>query len=275
MGDDPRMADTPDGETPAEKQERLRRLRETARRTDARPQLVGAAKFLRRILPGDAEYGDPLSTVGEAIPESLGRRLADVRAERPSAVREMGLGALQAWQALSEAQKRGRGESDVTILFTDLVGFSSWALEAGDEAALELLRAVGAAEKEAISGHGGTLVKRLGDGAMAVFDSPDAAVGAALGLQAALAEIEIAGHTPTLRAGVHLGRPRKIGRDYLGVDVNIAARVGAAAKGDEVLVSQTACEALDGDGYDFGRKRRLKAAGAPKELEVCSIRRRS
>ena len=61
-------------------------------------------------------------------------------------MRELGLGALQAWQALSEAQGRGRGSAEVAILFTDLVGFSSWALEAGDETALELLRRVAEAE---------------------------------------------------------------------------------------------------------------------------------
>ena len=39
----------------------------------------------------------------------------------------------------------------MAILFTDLVGFSDWALEAGDEAALEVLRQVGDAEQKAIS----------------------------------------------------------------------------------------------------------------------------
>jgi hypothetical protein len=47
------------------------------------------------------------------------------------------------WQAVSEAQGRGRGDEPLAILFTDLVGFSDWALHAGDDAALELLRTVG------------------------------------------------------------------------------------------------------------------------------------
>ena len=166
--------------------------------------------------------------------------VSDVQPERPSAVRELGLGALQAWQALSEAQGRGRGTADVAILFTDIVKFSPWALEAGDEAALELLRQVAAVEDEAISEHGGSLVKRLGDGAMSVFSSADDAVRAALQAQGELGQIEVEGHTPTLRAGVHLGRPRRVGGDYLGVDVNIAARVGEAAKAGEVLVSDPA-----------------------------------
>ena len=63
-------------------------------------------------------------------------------------MRELGLGALQAWQALSEAQRRGRGRVDVAILFTDLVGFSSWALEAGDDAALDEFGVEGGVQRE-------------------------------------------------------------------------------------------------------------------------------
>ena len=44
------------------------------------------------------------------------------------------MGALQVWQSLSEAQGRGHGDRDVAILFTDLVDFSDWVLEAGDDA---------------------------------------------------------------------------------------------------------------------------------------------
>ncbi len=232
---------------------------------------MATAKFLRRLLPGDDQYGDALSTTGTQVPQRIGRLVSEVEPERPSAVRELGLGALQAWQALSEAQGRGRGKVDVAILFTDIVGFSSWALEAGDEAALELLRQVAAAEDAAISMHGGSLVKRLGDGAMAVFRDPDDAVHAALQAQGGLGGIKVSGHTPELRAGVHLGRPRRVGGDYLGVDVNIAARVGEAAKGGEVLVSDSARGALDPEAFKFGRNRRLSATGAPRELSICRV----
>ena len=232
---------------------------------------MASAKFIRRLLPGDDRYGDALSTSAEEVPDRIGRLMAAVQPERQSALRELGLGTLQAWQALSEAQGRGRGRIDVAILFTDIVEFSSWALEAGDQAALELLRQVAEAEDGAISGHGGKLVKRLGDGSMSVFGDAEDAVDAALAAQARLAGIEVEGHTPELRAGVHVGRPRKVGRDYLGVDVNIAARVAEAAKGGEVLVSEAAREALDGGTFEFGRSRRLAATGTPRGLKVCRV----
>jgi adenylate cyclase len=250
---------------------RTPRLRERARRTDANPDLVATAKLIRRLLPGDDSYGDAHPTSEDRLPQQLGRRLSDVTSERPSVMREIGLGALQAWQALSESQRRRRGTSDTAILFTDLVGFSSWALDAGDEAAIALLKRVGVAEHDAVSEHDGIVVKRLGDGTMAVFSDAEQAVEAAHDAQRRLSEIEVDGHSPQLRAGVHLGRPRKVGKDYLGVDVNVAARVGDAAKSGEVLISDPVRERLEPSAYSFGRTRPLRASGAPDELAVCSV----
>jgi adenylate cyclase len=236
---------------------------------------VATARWIRQLLPGDQRYGDALSTAGGGAPDRIGRLMSEAHPDRPSAMRELGLGALQAWQALSEAQGRGRGAVDVAILFTDLVEFSSWALEAGDEAALELLRQVAVVEDEAVSAHGGSVVKRLGDGSMSVFRTARDAVDAALQAQAGVEEIEVGGHRPTLRAGVHVGRPRRVGRDYLGVDVNVAARVAQQAKGGEVLVSDAARETLPAEGLDFSRRKRLSASGAPRGLTVCRVTARA
>jgi len=197
--------------------------------------------------------------------------VAEVQPEGPSTMREIGKAALQAWQALSEAQRRRRGAADVAILFTDLVGFSDWALEAGDEAALKVLRQVGDAEQKAVSANRGAIVKRLGDGAMAVFSDAEPAVRAALDAQREVAKIEVDGYRPRQRAGVHRGTPRKVKGDFLGVDVNIAARVGDCAGGGEVLISESVREQLDGRKYKFGSSRELSAPGAPADLTVCSV----
>lgn len=247
-------------------------LRRRLQSVDTAPVIVKGASRLRRVLPGDARYGDALSTASALPHDLLGRELAAMSAERPSAVRELGLGALQVWQALSEGVGRGHGDRPVTILFTDLVGFSTWALAAGDSAAVALLRAVGDAQEDAIATYGGRVVKRLGDGLMAVFSAPEDAVAAAVDAQARIAGVQLDGYRPQLRAGVHVGTPRKLGGDYLGVDVNVAARVADAAKGGEVLVSDPVADHLEADGhayaYRLGRRRRLRAAGTPRELRV-------
>jgi adenylate cyclase len=251
-----------------------RNLRTAAARLDTQPALLEAARKLRRRLPGDEKFGDPLSTAGGAPVEVVARSVSALRpAERESLLSELGFAGLQLWQSLSEATGRGRGDLDLALLFTDLVGFSSWALQAGDPAALELLREVGTAVETAVLGHSGRIVKRLGDGLMATFRDADAAVAAALDAQAAIAEIEVDGHRPRMRAGVHWGRPRRLGGDYLGIDVNIAARVGDAAKADQVLVSDSVLGRLKGPNLRVGRQRRLRADGAPGDMYVAAISR--
>jgi adenylate cyclase len=248
----------------------LKRIPDRAARADANPGLVATARFIRSLLPGGDTQSDSLTASGQ-LRERLGTQLSNVTGERPSAMRELGLGALGAWQALTDAQRRRAGTADVAILFTDLEGFSTWALDAGDEAVIRLLDAVGAVEADAISDKGGIVVKRLGDGSMSVFEDPEAAVRAALDAQRGLEGVEVDGYTPRLRAGVHLGRPRKVGKDYLGVDVNIAARVGEAAKANQVLVSDSARERLDPGAFEFGRAKRLRAEGAPGDLAICTV----
>jgi adenylate cyclase len=235
---------------------------------DGTEGVVRAARALRSRLPGDHSYGDPLSVSGDEPPQLIAQRLAAASEARPSAVRELGFGALQVWQALSEAQGRGRGDEPLAILFTDLVGFSDWALDAGDDAALELLRAVGRRVDPAIKDREGRSVKRLGDGVMAVFDEAEHSVEAALEASRAVGEIEVAGYRPQLRAGIHFGRPRKLGGDYFGVDVNVAARVADAAGPGEVLISEAVCEQLGAADVELRRRWRFKAKGAPKDLKV-------
>lgn len=56
-----------------------------------------------------------------------------------------------------------------------------------------------------------------------------------------------------------------------GWDVNIAARVGESAKAGEVLVSDPARAALEDARFSFGRRRRLRESGAPRDLSVRAV----
>jgi adenylate cyclase len=264
-----------DGQKP-EWRERARsvgaKVRAGAARADSNARLVTAAKFLRELAPGDSRFGDPLSTAGEESPQVLARRMTKLTEKRPGVIHEAGLTALQMWQAVSEAQGRGRGDTELAIVFTDLADFSDWALDAGDDQALELLRDVGDAIEPPVKDGGGRVVKRLGDGMMAVFADAGDALEAVVAGRDRLRQIECDGYEPRLRAGMHVGRPRKIGGDYLGVDVNIAARLAEAASADEVLVSDAALETLDADKLDVKKKRRFKVKGVPKDLQAHSVR---
>jgi adenylate cyclase len=258
------------GEAERERRSELEVIEIADERGDNRLTKLTAA--LRRLLPGDSEFGDPLSISGEGPSQQLGRRLTEMAADRPSVLRELGLGALQVYEALAAGDWGERGESELTIAFTDLVDFSDWALGAGDEAAAELLRAVDAAVTPAVTEHGGRVIKRLGDGAMITFGDPEGAVRGLIEAQQAVATLELDGAEPSLRGGAHLGCPRRVGRDYVGVDVNVAARVAQAAKGGEVLISDPIRERLDDGEFKTRRKLLFRAKGAPRDLSVHSVR---
>jgi adenylate cyclase len=65
------------------------------------PKLIRAVKIARELLPGDSRYGDPLSTVGSEPRAVLARRLGELAQDRPGLLKEMGLSALQLWEAAS------------------------------------------------------------------------------------------------------------------------------------------------------------------------------
>ncbi len=248
-----------------------KRVGARAQEIDQSPSLLKAAQRFRKILPGDAEFGDPLSTAGSEQPQVVGRRLSALTAERPGVLRETGLSALQVWESISEKQGRGRGKERVAVVFTDLAAFSEWALKAGDDEAVRLLREGDCAMEPAMRERGGRVVKRMGDGMMAVFADSGDALEALTDARERLAEVQADGYEPRFRAGIHVGKPRKLGGDYFGVDVNIAARLAEQAGPDEVLVSDSALHHLKTGDLKVKKKRRFKVKGVPDDLQAYSI----
>jgi len=241
------------------------------------PEAVALVRRARRLLPGDPEFGDPLSTAGEGGPQAAARAADRLLGDRNVVSREVSLGALQMWQAVREALSRQPANPEVTLVFTDLVGFSTWALKAGDEAALTLLRQVARAIEPPLLAAGGYIVKRMGDGIMAVFRDPMVAVRAVLVAQEALTTVDVAGYTPRMRVGIHTGRPQHLADDWLGVDVNVAARVMQRATKGGIMVSGATLDLIaPGDlealGVTVKRARKPvlghRSAGVPADLAI-------
>jgi adenylate cyclase len=247
------------------------RAGDMARTANRRQAAIDALRRVRRALPGDPGFGDPLTAAGTdsaAVAARVADRLFD---EEPRATHELALGALQVWHAAMQRAGRGRQPGELTLLFTDLVGFSAWALQVGDDDALLLLREVAKAQEPAVLGHRGRIVKRLGDGLMATFPSPQLAFDAVTEGRERLESVEVAGFRPLIRAGIHTGTPQVIGGDYLGVDVNVAARLMQKAGPGETLVSDAALAGLDEARVNTRRKKTFvfsRVKGVPDDLAV-------
>jgi class 3 adenylate cyclase len=237
------------------------------RNTNHSPGVVAFIRRARRALPGDPEFGDPLSAAGVGGP-SAAARAADRLLERDVASREVSLAGLQVWQALTERVSGKPANREVTLVFTDLVGFSGWALKVGDDATLKLLRRVAQVVEPPLLEAGGHIVKRMGDGTMAVFADPATAVSAVRASLDAVKDVEVEGYTPRMRAGVHTGRPQRLGSDWLGVDVNIAARVMERAVRGGLIVSQATMDRIPEEDFDalgLSAKRIRKQVFSPKQ----------
>ncbi len=200
-----------------------------------------------------------------APPTEMVQRFLERTAEqRPSVLASLGLNALQALSLFRSDPPTGQA-TEVTVVFTDLEGFTRFTSDFGDEAAAQLVadhyRIVG----PVIRSRGGHIVKRLGDGLMLSFPAPEAAVLAALELVAAIDE------PLRLRAGLHLGEAQVTHDDLFGNVVNVAARITEEASGGQVLASVALREAVgDLPGVRFGRARRTKLKGV-EPLSLCRV----
>jgi class 3 adenylate cyclase/tetratricopeptide (TPR) repeat protein len=130
----------------------------------------------------------------------------------------------------------GRPET-VTVLFTDLVGSTAWRVRVGDEMADVRTAELERASRRVVASLGGTVVKGVGDGLMATFDSAAAGLDAAAELQAVADRLAVGGDRHCLRVGVSTGDMVREGDDWLGAAAIEASRLCAEAEGGAVLVT--------------------------------------
>jgi class 3 adenylate cyclase len=140
----------------------------------------------------------------------------------------------------------GRLQARRTFLFTDIVDSTRLLDTLGNDKWKRLLARHDGILRERIVESGGEVIKQTGDGFFAAFDNPKAAIEAAVAIQRAL-DAEIV--APDVRIGAHTGGAfRTDASDYGGEGVHVAARIGAAAAGGEILVSR---DTLDGVAAAF------------------------
>jgi hypothetical protein len=135
----------------------------------------------------------------------------------------------------------------VTFLFTDIEG-STRRWEADAESMRAAILAHDEALRTAIEAHDGFLFSHTGDGVVAAFASPKAAVHAAIEAQRTL-ELPV-------RMGLATGEAELRDGDYFGTVLNRAARVMAAGHGGQILVADSTAGLLSGvDLVDLGPRR--------------------
>lgn len=140
------------------------------------------------------------------------------------------------------------GEATLTTLFADVAGSTRLYEKLGDAQALraieECLKPLRAVTEEL----GGRVVKTIGDELMAVFPDADSAYVAATEMQWRVSELEpVDGDRLCVRIGFHYGPAVEQEGDVFGDSVNVAARLVALAKAEQVVTSAQTLELVSGE----------------------------
>jgi class 3 adenylate cyclase len=153
-----------------------------------------------------------------------------------------------------------------TVLFTDIVESTETARSLGDHVWKERLDRHDMLAKRQISRFGGQVVKQTGDGVLATFEGPAAAIRCARAMADGVAQIGV-----SIRCGVHVGEIEQRGDDIAGIAVHIAARVCSAAQPGETLVSRTVTDLVAGSGIEFEDRGAHELKGVPGSWKLFAV----
>ena len=159
-----------------------------------------------------------------------------------------------------------------TFMFTDIVTSTDLVGLIGDEAWGELLQWHDRELRSAFADHRGEVVNSTGDGFFVAFETAADAVECGVEIQRRLARHRRDhGFSPTVRIGLHTAEATRHMGDYRGRGVHVAARVGAAAGGGEVLASRATLDAAGSVRFGLSDAHELTLKGVDEPVEVHSI----
>ena len=141
-------------------------------------------------------------------------------------------------------------ETQVTILFADVVGSTHLYDSLGDESARETVQQCVDIMKQATDQYGGSVIKTMGDEVMSTFPSADDAMNAASQMQQRItnnSQIGADGVHVAIRIGCHFGSVVVADRDIFGAAVHTANRMTSQAKAGQIITTAVTVEQLSGE----------------------------
>jgi class 3 adenylate cyclase len=153
-----------------------------------------------------------------------------------------------------------------TIMFTDIVGSTERAAVLGDYRWRDLLDNHDTIVRHELDRFAGREVNTAGDGFVATFTSPSAAIACA---DAIIDAVQVLGIE--VRVGIHAGEVEVRGADVAGMAVHIGARVAALAGPSEVLVSSTVRDIVTGSRHRFDERGERELKGVPGYWRLCAL----
>ncbi len=238
-------------------------------------------ELFRRLAGGDSVSGvDDLKRLHAAVVESSAQA-ETLKFYVPQQV----VAGLAADASIAEQR-----EVEVTVLFSDIRGFSSLSERLGARDIADVVGRHLSAMAEVIAAHGGTIDKFQGDAVMAVFGAPvpsedhaAQAVRCAIAMQAREAELNAAGwglegvgsldvgiglNTGIVMAGA-IGGGGRLEYTVIGDAVNVAQRLQSEAAGGEIVAAASTVLAAVCDAESIGAR---QVKGREEPVEVFRVR---
>lgn len=161
----------------------------------------------------------------------------------------------------------------LAVLFADISGSSELYERLGDEPALQAIAQCVAIMTKELSAHQGTLIKIIGDEIMCTFPTAEQAFHSACAMQSAVENSRYQDGTAMhIRIGFHYGDVIHESGDVFGDTVNIAARVAAITRANQILVTQAVADVLPPALRDKTSKLvRAEFKGKPAHFEIYMI----
>ncbi|MEW6202844.1 MAG: flagellar assembly protein A [bacterium] len=166
-------------------------------------------------------------------------------------------------------------KKELTIMFTDIVGYSTYTSKHGDLVASSLLNKHNELLFPIVEENEGRIIKTIGDSIMALFEKPECAVNAAIKMQTVLQEHnrdETDEHKIKIRIGINTGDGIIEGSDVFGDVVNMAARVESLTDADEIRISASTYSVIRGKvNADFSSLGLKKLKGKDEMIEIFDV----
>jgi class 3 adenylate cyclase len=160
-----------------------------------------------------------------------------------------------------------------TFMFTDIVDSTRLMTAIGDDSWSSLRAWHDRTLGMLVDQYQGRVVKGTGDGFFAAFLEPRRAVECAIAIQRRLDEHRRSnGFAPSVRVGIHMGSAMTIDDDYAGKDVVVAARIGALAGANQILVSADLADHLPAT-IAADQHRLVSLKGIPDKIAIAEITR--
>jgi class 3 adenylate cyclase len=153
-----------------------------------------------------------------------------------------------------------------SILFSDVVGSTETAAAMGEEPWREMISQHNERSQAVVDRFGGRVVQFTGDGMLASFSSAERAARAAKTLIPWVNELDL-----HLRVGIHTGEVEQRGEQLRGLTLHVASRVMALAGSDEIFVSSTVRDLLEGSDLTFEDRGRHRLKGLDGERQLFAL----